>query len=54
MHLICPECKNAVDLSEYSEIVVGQIIECNMCGISLSVEKIEGDEIMAEIVDEGK
>lgn len=54
MHLICPECKNPVDLSPYEEITVGQILECQMCGISLIVEAIEGDEVMAEIVDEGK
>lgn len=54
MNLICPECKNAVDLSSYEEITVGQILECQMCGISLVVENIAGDEIMAEIVDEGK
>ncbi len=54
MHLICPECKNPVDLSIYPELTLGQILECGMCGISLAVEKIEGDEVMAEIVDEGK
>ncbi len=54
MHLICPECKNPVDLSAYGELTVGQIVECGMCGISLVIEKIEGDEVMAEIVDEGK
>lgn len=54
MHLICPECKNPVDLSSYTELTVGQIIECGMCGISLVIEKIDGDEVMAEIVDEGK
>ncbi len=54
MHLICPECKNPVDLSSYKELAVGQILECGLCGISLIIEKMDGDEVMVEIVDEGK
>jgi hypothetical protein len=54
LSLLCPECKNPVDLSSYKELKVGQIIECGTCGISLIVEKIEGDNVVTEIVDEGK
>ena len=54
MHLICPECKNPVDLSSYKELAVGQILECGLCGISLIIEKMDGDEVMVEIVGEGK
>jgi len=54
MKLICPECKNEVDLSRYPNLAEGQVIECNVCGISLLITKIEGENVEAEIVDEGK
>jgi len=54
MKLICPECKNDVDLSSYPNLASDQVIECNICGISLIVTRIEGGEVVAEIVDEGK
>jgi hypothetical protein len=54
MNLLCPECKNPVDLSSYKELKVGQIIECGTCGISLIVTNIEKDIVTVEIVDEGK
>ncbi len=54
MRLICPECKNEVDLSIYPNLAKDQVIECDICGISLLVTKIEGDNVEAEIVDEGK
>jgi len=54
MKLICPECKNEVDLSNYSNLAVESVVECNMCGITLQVMKIDGDNIEVEIVDEGK
>jgi len=54
MQLTCPECKNNVDLSVYGNLAVDQVIECNVCGISLLVNKIEGENVEAEVVDEGK
>lgn len=54
MQLICPECKNEVDLSLYPQLAVDQVIECQMCGISLVVTKMEDEVVEAEIVDEGK
>lgn len=54
MKLICPECKNNVDLSVYPNLAVDQVIECNVCGISLLVIAINGEEVQAEVVDEGK
>jgi uncharacterized Zn finger protein len=51
---ICPECKNSVDLSKYSGISNGTIIECNHCGMVLSVRDILSDKIITDIVDEGK
>ena len=54
MKLICPECKNEVDLSSYPNLDVEQVIECNVCGISLLVTKMDDENVEAEIVDEGK
>lgn len=54
MNLICPECKNNVNLSVYPNLAVDQVIECNICGISLLVTAINGEEVQAEVVDEGK
>jgi len=54
MLLICPECKNNVDLSSYPDLSVGTIVECDMCGITLEVKSLEGEEVKVEIVDEGK
>lgn len=54
MKLICPECKNLVDLKRYPHLAPADIVECNHCGITLGIENIAGDEATAEIVDEGK
>jgi Zn ribbon nucleic-acid-binding protein len=54
MNLICPECKNKVELSSYSNLAVNSVVECAMCGITLMVKSIEGEEVKAEVMDEGK
>jgi DNA-directed RNA polymerase subunit RPC12/RpoP len=55
MKLICPECKNEVNLENYPNLAVDQVIECDICGITLLVTKIaESGEVETEIVDEGK
>lgn len=54
LQLVCPECKNEVDLKPYPNLAPADIIECNFCGITLGVENIAGNEVTAEIVDEGK
>jgi len=54
MKLICPECKNQVNLTRYPNLAPADIIECQDCGITLGIENISGDEVTAEIVDEGK
>lgn len=54
MKLVCPECKNDVDLSAYPNLQKDQTLECNTCGISLLVTDINGEEVKTEIVDEGK
>ena len=53
MKLVCPECKNEVDLAPYADLAKDQVVECNVCGISLLVTEV-GDEVQTEIVDEGK
>ena len=53
--LICPECKNSVDLSRYPNVASGMVIECNHCGMTLLVKEIESSgNIKTDIVDEGK
>lgn len=53
--LICPECKNSVDLSRYPNVAPGMVIECNHCGMTLLVKEIESSgNIKTDIVDEGK
>ena len=54
MRLVCPECKNDVDLSPYPNLVKDQIIECNFCGITLMIANTSGDQLLGEVVDEGK
>ena len=54
MKLVCPECKNEVNLSSYPNLAVGNIIECDVCGITLLVNEINGDTITCEVADEGK
>lgn len=55
LHATCPECKNSVDLSSYTELKEGVVIECNVCGITLEVRNIgEDGTVETEIVDEGK
>ena len=54
MKLVCPECKNDIDLSVYKDVAKGQIIECNHCGITIEIIETGGQILEAEIVDEGK
>lgn len=54
MHLVCPECKNDVNLAPYPHLAKDHVIECDICGITLGVTDIKGNEVSAEVVDEGK
>ncbi len=54
MNLVCPECKNNVDLARYPDLAVQNVIECNMCGICLLVTNMRDGVVETEIVDEGK
>lgn len=55
MKLICPECKNDVNLSRFGSLKPEQVIECDVCGITLMVEDVvENGQVTVQIVDEGK
>lgn len=54
MHLTCPECKNDVNLSAYTNLAKDQVIECDVCGITLLVTAVNGQAVEAEVTDEGK
>ena len=54
MQLICPECKNDVDLASYPNLAKDQVIECDVCGISLLITSIDDKAVQAEVTDEGK
>ena len=54
MRLVCPECKNEVNLSSYPNLAAGTVVECDVCGITLAVKEIADDGIKTEVVDEGK
>ncbi len=54
MKSICPECKNEIDLGRYPNTQIGMIIECNHCGITLLIKKIDNAVVSSEIIDEGK
>ena len=50
----CPECKNDMDLGKYPSLKEGMVIECNHCGITLLVKKIQDNVVFTDIIDEGK
>lgn len=54
MRLICPECKNEVSLSNYPDLAVGHVVECDVCGVTLEVSDMSTDNITSAVVDEGK
>ncbi len=54
MKSICPECKNNIDISSYSSLKEGMIIECNHCGMTLLIKNMKDENIETMIVDEGK
>jgi Zn ribbon nucleic-acid-binding protein len=52
---VCPECKNDIDMNQYREAKVGNVIECAMCGMTLEIVDIgKNGEVKVDIVDEGK
>lgn len=54
MQSVCPECKNDIDLTPFEPLQMEDMLECDMCGISLMVAQIDGDSVQLEVADEGK
>lgn len=54
MDIICPECKNEVETSDYPTLEEDDIIECQMCGINLLMTDLSGEDAKVEVVEEGK
>ncbi len=54
MKLVCPECKNEVDLMSYPNLKKDDIVECSMCGITLQVSESGDSGWVGVVVDEGK
>jgi len=54
MNLVCPECKNSIELPASTNLSVGSVLDCNTCGITLEVEKIDDEKVILEVIDEGK
>lgn len=54
MNLVCPECKNNVNMSAYPTAAVEDVIECDVCGITLQITSIKGNRAEGEVVEEGK
>jgi len=54
MNLVCPECKNNIELPCSTDLFVGSVLECNTCGITLEVGKIDNEKVSLEVIDEGK
>lgn len=54
MQLACPECKNDLNLTPYPKLKRDDVIECDMCGITLMMMEDAAGHWRAEVVDEGK
>lgn len=54
MKIVCPECKNDVNLTPYPNLKKDDVIECDQCGITLMVMETAEGQWVAEVVDEGK
>ena len=53
-HTICPECKNEIDIDQEA-LKSGDVIECQMCGITLEVGTVADDGgFEVSIVEEEK
>lgn len=50
---ICPECQNENEIS--ADAKVGDIIECEFCGIEFEIaEQTEGEEFVIQMLEEEK
>jgi lysine biosynthesis protein LysW len=53
--IVCPECGNDIKLEEGRDYVVGDIIECEVCGSELEVVSIDDNgSIEIEVIEEEK
>lgn len=53
--IVCPECGNDIELEEGRDYVVGDIIECSVCGSELEVVSLGDDgSIEIEVIEEEK
>lgn len=52
-HTICPECKNDIALQR-DELKTQDVVECEMCGITLEVTTVNDGAFETEIVEEEK
>lgn len=52
--IVCPECKNEVELEDGREYVVGDIIECPFCGSELEVVSVADGKVEVVVVEEEK
>jgi alpha-aminoadipate carrier protein LysW len=39
----CPDCEAEIEIPD--DVMVGEIIECEDCGLELEVETIEGNQV---------
>jgi len=39
----CPDCEAEIEIPD--DVMVGEIIECDDCGLEVEVEKIEGNQV---------
>jgi alpha-aminoadipate carrier protein LysW len=39
----CPDCEAEIEIPD--DVMVGEIIECEDCGLEVEVEKIEGNQV---------
>jgi len=53
-HVHLSGMQNTINLSRYPNLMVGMVIECDHCGMTLLVKEIKGASVITEIVDEGK
>ena len=49
---VCSECQNEVEIPEKSK--VGDVIECQNCGIEFEIISIEGETTTLQIIEEEK
>lgn len=49
---ICPECQNENEIPADSK--VGDVVECDFCGIEFEIVAIENGEFVLQVIEEEK